>query len=53
MTQKRYRVSATDEDGDVHAFETDDRDRAEQQKLLGEDLQDVEMEDRQLAEKPE
>jgi hypothetical protein len=28
-SSRRYRVSGTDDLGDVHAFETDDRERAE------------------------
>jgi hypothetical protein len=39
---KRFRVSGEDADGDVHAFETHSRERAEAQKLVfGEDLKDV------------
>jgi hypothetical protein len=39
---KRFRVSGEDADGDVHAFETDSRERAEAQKLVfEEDLQNV------------
>jgi hypothetical protein len=42
--QRRYRVSGLDEDGDVHAFETNDLDRAEKmQKLMAEDLHHVEL----------
>jgi hypothetical protein len=42
--QRRYCVSGLDEDGDVHAFETNDLDRAEKmQKLMAEDLHHVEL----------
>lgn len=44
MMQRRYRVSGTDEHGDVHAFETDNLESAEAMRvLMGEDLQDVEL----------
>jgi hypothetical protein len=44
MSQKRYRVSGTDDLGDVHAFETGDLERAESMRsVLDEDLQDVEL----------
>jgi hypothetical protein len=43
-TQRRYRVSGIDEHGDIHAFETDVLESAEEmQKIMGEDLQDVEL----------
>jgi hypothetical protein len=42
--QRRYRVSGTDEHGDVHAFETDNLESAEEMKaIMGEDLNDVEL----------
>lgn len=42
--QRRYRVSGTDEHGDIHAFETDNLESAEEMKaIMGEDLQDVEL----------
>lgn len=45
--QRRYRVSGVDEDGDVQAFETDDRDRADDvHKQMIEDLDAVTLEDR-------
>jgi hypothetical protein len=48
-TQRRYRVSGTDDLGDVHAFETDDRERAEEMRaIMGEDLEGVGLEDRGL-----
>ena len=41
---RRYRVSGTDDLGDVHAFETEDRERAEEMRaIMGEDLEDVEL----------
>jgi len=45
--QRRYRVSGTDDYGDVHAFETDDADRAaDMRQIMGEDLENVELVDR-------
>ena len=42
--QRRYRVSGTDDLDDVHAFETDDRERAEEMRaIMAEDLEDVEL----------
>lgn len=39
---RRYRVSGVDEDGDVHAFETDERARAEEMRaIMAEDLNGV------------
>ena len=34
---KRYRVTGEDEEGDIHAFETDSRDRAESMRLVFEE----------------
>ena len=43
----RYHVSGIDDLGDVHTFSTDDRDRAEEiRTIMGEDLTNVELEDR-------
>ena len=43
--KKRFRVSGVDENGDIHAFETDDRERAKAyQEGMMEDLSDVEWE---------
>ncbi|MDB5692506.1 MAG: hypothetical protein JWO81_1569 [Alphaproteobacteria bacterium] len=43
--EKRFRVSGEDADGDVHAFETDSRERAEDMKLVmeGQELLHVAM----------
>ena len=47
MGERRYRVSGTDDYDDVHAFETDDQERAEEIKaIMGEDLNDVSLKDR-------
>lgn len=57
MTRRRYEVLGTDDLGDVHSFQTDDRERAEEIKaIMAEDLRGVELTDRQdepAAEKPE
>jgi hypothetical protein len=45
--QKRFRVTGHDDFGDVHAFETDDQERAEDMRdLMREDLENVTTEDR-------
>ena len=45
--QRRYRVTGIDEDGDVQAFETDDRERADDvHEQMLEDLNAVALEDR-------
>jgi hypothetical protein len=47
---RRYRVSGTDDLGDVHAFETDDQERAEEMKaIMGEDLESVQLEERNVG----
>jgi hypothetical protein len=48
--QRRYRVSGTDEHGDVHAFETDNLESAEEMKaIMGEDLEEVHLEERKAG----
>lgn len=43
-TKRRYRVGGTDEHGDVHAFETNTFEIAEEMlKIMGEELQEVEL----------
>lgn len=45
--QRRYRVSGTDDYDDVHAYETDDAERAEgMRQIMAEDLENVELSDR-------
>jgi hypothetical protein len=47
MEQRRYRASGTDDHGDLHAFETDNPESAEEMRaIMGEDLADVRLEDR-------
>lgn len=44
MARRKYEVTGEDDLGDVHSFQTDDRDRAEEiQKLMLEDLERVEL----------
>jgi hypothetical protein len=43
---RRYKISGTDDLGDVHTFETDDLERAEEIKaIMGEELEDVQLTD--------
>jgi hypothetical protein len=47
LRPKHYRVSGYDEDGDLHAFETNDLERAKNMELVfRESLKDVELERR-------
>ncbi len=44
MMNRKYEVRGTDDLEDVHAFRTDDRDRAEEMlELMREDLKDAEL----------
>jgi hypothetical protein len=48
--QRRYRVSGTDAEGDVHAFETNNQESDEEMRaIMGEDLQGVKLEDRNVG----
>lgn len=48
MEQRRYRVTGTDDLGDIHIFITNDRRRAEEvAKAMKEDLETVELTDGQ------
>lgn len=47
MTHRRFEVHGTDDLGDVHSFQTDDRQRAEEMlTLMREDLEAVKLTDR-------
>jgi hypothetical protein len=51
MTHRRYEVFGTDDLGDVHSFNTDDRERAEEiVEIMREDLADVKLVERAQVE---
>ena len=44
MAKRKYEVIGEDEDGDVHSFQTDHRERAEEiLVIMRDDLKDVEL----------
>lgn len=48
MTRRRYEVFGTDDLGDAHSFHTDDRERAEEVKvIMADDLENVRRVERQ------
>ena len=44
MPERKYEVRGQDDLGDIHSFQTDDRERAEEiEELMREDLDEVEL----------
>jgi hypothetical protein len=48
MSERKFQVCGTDDEGDLHTLHTDDRDRAEAMKAkFAEDLKDVQLRERE------